>query len=136
MVQILLQVLMLLLTDPDNVILKRTDNTYAESGVLETTATLCALAGSGRVAVTSEYVAGVTAISLIETSTSNNMTDWSMWQVVSTNGELQSPNREFIRFRITLNTADTYADYLNAVIYDKFVTGDSDFTGIILSNIF
>jgi phage minor structural protein len=95
------------LTESGSVLLKRTDNAYAESGVLETTATLCALSGSGRVAVTSEYVAGVTAISLIETSTSNNMTDWSMWQAVGTNGELQSPNREFIRFRITLTTADT-----------------------------
>lgn len=95
------------LTESGSVLLKRTDNTYAETGVLETTATLCALSGSGRVAVTSEYVAGVTAISLIETSTSNNMTDWSMWQAVGTNGELQSPNREFIRFRITLTTTDT-----------------------------
>lgn len=95
------------LTEPGNVILKRTDNAYAESGVLETTSTLCALAGSGRVSVSSEYAAGVTAISLIETSTSNNMVDWSMWQAVGTNGELQSPNREFIRFRITLTTTDT-----------------------------
>lgn len=95
------------LTESGSVLLKRTDNAYAESGVLETTATLCALAGSGRVSVSSEYVAGVTAISLIETSTSNNMIDWSMWQAVGTNGELQSPNREFIRFRITLTTTDT-----------------------------
>ncbi len=95
------------LTETGNVLLKRTDNSYAENGVLETTATLCALSGSGRVAVTSEYVAGVTAISLIETATSNNMTDWSAWQTVGTSGELQSPNREFIRFRITLTTSDT-----------------------------
>lgn len=95
------------LTEPGNVLLKRTNNAYAESGVLETTATLCALAGSGRVAVTSEYAAGVTAVSLVETSTSNNMTDWSVWQSVGTSGELQSPNREFIRYRITLTTSDT-----------------------------
>lgn len=95
------------LTEPGTVLLKRTNNAYAESGVLETTATLCALSGSGRVAVTSEYVAGVTAVSLVETSTSNNMTDWSVWQAVGTSGELQSPNREFIRYRITLTTTDT-----------------------------
>lgn len=95
------------LTESGTVILKRTSNVYVESGVLETTATLCALAGSGRVAVTSEYAAGVTAVLLVETSTSNNMTDWSVWQAVGTSGELQSPNREFIRFRITLTTADT-----------------------------
>lgn len=95
------------LTEPGSVLLKRTSNAYAESGVLETTAVLCALAGSGRVAVTSEYAAGVTAISLVETSTSNNMTDWSVWQAVGTSGELQSPNREFIRYRITLTTSDT-----------------------------
>ena len=29
------------------------------------------------------------------------------------------------------NKEYTYSDYLNAIIYDKFVTGDSDFTGII-----
>lgn len=95
------------LTEPGTVLLKRTNNAYAESGVLETTAALCALAGSGRVAVTSEYAAGVTAVSLVETSTSNNMTDWSVWQAVGASGELQSPNREFIRYRITLTTSDT-----------------------------
>ncbi|MGL5972823.1 MAG: phage tail spike protein [Oscillospiraceae bacterium] len=95
------------LTEPGNVLLKRTNNTYAKTGILETTATLCALTGSGRVAVTTEYMAGVTSISLVETSTSNNMTDWSVWQAVGINGELQSPNREFIRFRVTLTTTDT-----------------------------
>lgn len=95
------------LSEPGAVLLKRTNNAYAESGILETTAALCSLAGSGRVATTSEYTAGATAVSLVETATSNNMTDWSAWQTVGTNGELQSPNREFIRYRITLTTADT-----------------------------
>ncbi len=95
------------LVEPGTVLLKRTNDAYAESGELETAAALCALSGSGRVAVTSEYAAGVTAISLVETSTSNNMTDWSVWQAVGTNGELQSPNREYIRYRITLATNNT-----------------------------
>ena len=95
------------ITDAGIVTLKRTGTAYAESGTLETTAALCALAGSGRVSVTSEYTAGVTAISLIETATSNDMVTWSAWQAVGTSGELQSPNREYIRFRITLTTTDT-----------------------------
>lgn len=94
------------ITEPGIVTLKRTGTAYAESGTLETTAALCALAGSGRVSVTSEYTAGVTAISLIETATSNDMVTWSAWQAVGTSGELQSPNREYIRFRITLTTTD------------------------------
>jgi phage minor structural protein len=94
------------LSEPGSVVLKRTEGSYAESGILETAATLCALSGSGRVAVTSEYAAGVTSIQLIETSTSNNLVDWSMWQAVGVSGELQSPNREYIRFRITLTTSD------------------------------
>lgn len=95
------------LTEPGAVLLKRTDNVYAETGVLETTAVLCAIAGTGRVSATSEYTAGVTAIALVETATSNDMVTWSAWQAVGTNGELYSPNREFIRFRITLTTANT-----------------------------
>lgn len=95
------------LTEPGIVTLKRNGTAYAESGTLETTAALCALAGSGRVSVTSEYVAGVTAISLVETATSNDMVTWSAWQAVGTSGEMQSPNREYIRFRIALTTTDT-----------------------------
>ena len=57
--------------------------------------------------VTSEYTAGTTAIELIETSTSDDLTEWSSWQTVGTSGELQSPNRQYIRFRITLTSSDT-----------------------------
>jgi len=95
------------LTEAGAVLLKRTNNDYAASGVLETTAAPCSLSGSGRVSVTSEYTAGTTAISLIETSTSDDMVNWSAWQAVGSNGELASPNREYIRYRITLTTSDT-----------------------------
>lgn len=95
------------LTEPGTVLLKRTGNAYAESGMLETTAAPCSLSGSGRVSVISEYTAGTTAIALIETATSDDMTDWSAWQAVGANGELASPNREYIRYRVTLTTSDT-----------------------------
>ena len=108
------------LTEPGAVLLRKTDNVYAESGVLETTAAVCALSGSGRVSVTSEYTAGITAVALIETSTSDNMTDWSSWQTVGVNGELVSPNKEYIRYRVTLTTSDTNASpkLLNIQLHD------------------
>jgi hypothetical protein len=86
---------------------KGTDNSYPESGQLTTIAAACNLAGSGRVSVTSEYTAGTTAISLIETSTSDDLTDWSAWQATDSNGELASPNRAYIKYRVTLATSDT-----------------------------
>ena len=86
---------------------KGAENTYPEGGALTTVATACSLAGSGRVSVTSEYTAGTTAIALVETATSNDMDSWSAWQSVGSNGELASPNREFIRYRITLSTNNT-----------------------------
>jgi phage minor structural protein len=95
------------LTEPGAVTLKATGGVYPESGVLYTKAVPCALSGNGRVAVTSEYAAGVTSVSLIETSTSDDLAEWSAWQAVGTSGELQSPNRQYIRFRVTLVTADT-----------------------------
>lgn len=80
---------------------------YPESGVLTTVPAVCALAGTGRVSATSEYSPGVTAIDSVETSTSNDMVSWSNWQSVGASGELESPNREFIRYRVTMTTSDT-----------------------------
>lgn len=95
------------LTIPDAVTLKATSGAYPESGQLTTIAAVCALAGSGRVSVTSEYAPGVTSVSLVETSTSDDLQDWSAWQSVGSNGELASPNRAYIRYRVTLATTDT-----------------------------
>ena len=95
------------LTEPGSVTLRSTDGVYPESGQLTTIPAPCALSGSGRVSVTSEYTAGVNAISLVETSTSQDLVDWSAWQSIGTSGELQSPNQKYIRFRITLTTTDT-----------------------------
>jgi len=95
------------LTEPGSVTLKAANGVYPASGVLYTRAAPCALSGSGRVSATSEYTAGVTSVSLVETSTSDDLQEWSAWQAVGTSGELQSPNRQYIRFRVTLTTADT-----------------------------
>lgn len=95
-------------TESGLVTLRRgSDNQYPESGQLTTIAAECNLAGSGRVSVTSEYTAGVTSVSMIETSTSDDLEDWSAWQAVGSNGELASPNRAYIRYRVTLSTNDT-----------------------------
>jgi len=95
------------LTDASGVILKATDGVYPESGTIYTKAVECNLSGTGKVSVTSEYVAGTTSVSGIETSTSDDLTDWSDWIGIASDGKLQSPNRNYIRFRVTLNTSDT-----------------------------
>lgn len=95
------------LSVPNIVSLKRTNNVYPSNGILITIATECDLAGNGRISVTSEYVAGETAISLIETATSDDFEDWSAWTSVGISGELNSPNRQWIKYRITLTTTDT-----------------------------
>jgi phage minor structural protein len=95
------------LTEPGTAMLLASDGVYPESGQLTTIPTSCALSGSGRVSVTSEYTAGVNAVSLVETATSQDLVEWSAWQSIGTSGELQSPNQKYIRFRITLTTTDT-----------------------------
>jgi len=95
------------LTEPGAVVLKATSGVYPTSGMLYTKAVPCSLSGSGRVALTSEYIAGVTSIAEVETATSGDLEEWSSWQTVGSGGELQSPNRQYIRFRVTLATTDT-----------------------------
>ncbi|MFR8873119.1 MAG: phage tail spike protein [Oscillospiraceae bacterium] len=94
------------LTEPGSVTLRSSDGAYPSSGQLITKAAACALSGSGRVSVNSEYTAGVTSIEQVETSTSDDLEEWSAWQAIGTSGELQSPNRQYIRFRVTLATDD------------------------------
>lgn len=95
------------ISEPGGVTLRQGSSGYPASGQLITKAVACALSGTGRVSVTSEYTAGTTAIDLIETSTSDDLEEWSGWQAVGASGELQSPNRQYIRFRITMTTSDT-----------------------------
>lgn len=95
------------LTEPGSVVLGSANGVYRATGQLETTAALCGIAGSGRVAVKSEYTAGVTAVSAIDTATSDDLAVWTAWQPVGPNGELQSPVKHYIRYRITLTTNDT-----------------------------
>lgn len=95
------------LSDASGVTLKATDGVYPESGVLYTKAAECSLSGTGKVSYTSEYIASTTAIASVETSTSDDLSDWSDWVAVGTDGKLQSPNRNYIRFKVTLTTSDT-----------------------------
>src|SRR5699024_5605686 len=39
-------------------------------------------------------------------STSDDLEDWTSWQTIGPTGELISPNRAYIRYRITLTTED------------------------------
>src|SRR5699024_12750096 len=65
------------LTEPGAVILKQEDSKYPSSGVLYTIPKKSSLGGNGRVSVTSEYITGTTAISLEETSISDDHEDWT-----------------------------------------------------------
>ncbi len=95
------------ITEPGMVTLRASSGVYPTEGILTTAAAECNLSGTGKVSVTSEYISGTTAISLVETSTSDDLTDWSDWAAVPADGKLASPNRAYIRFRVTLTTSDT-----------------------------
>lgn len=94
-------------TSPGVVTLRATSGVYPTEAVFTSAAAKCNLSGTGKVSVTSEYVVGTTSVSNIETSTSDDLVEWSDWVAISTDGKLQSPNREYIRFRMTLSTTDT-----------------------------
>lgn len=95
------------ITEPGAVTLRASDGAYPSEGVLYTAAAPCNLSGTGRVSVTSEYTSGVTSVGSVETSTSDDLEEWSEWAAVPADGRLVSPNRAYIRFRVTLSTTDT-----------------------------
>jgi phage minor structural protein len=95
------------ITEPGTVTLRKSSGAYPTEGVLTTAAAECSLSGTGRVSVTSEYISGTTAVSKVETSTSDDLITWSDWVAVPADGKLASPNKEYIRFRVTLTTSDT-----------------------------
>ncbi|MCM1497136.1 MAG: phage tail protein [Clostridium sp.] len=89
------------------VTLRASSGKYPESGVLYTKAVECGISGTGKVTVTSETAADVTAVSLVETSTSDDLINWSDWAAVGGDEKLPSPSRAYIRFRVTLTTTDS-----------------------------
>jgi phage minor structural protein len=95
------------IAEPGAVTLRASGGVYPTKGVLTTAAAECSLSGTGRVSVTSEYISGTTAVSKVETSTSDDLITWSDWAAVPADGKLASPNKEYIRFRVTLTTSDT-----------------------------
>nr|WP_253075033.1 phage tail protein [Listeria monocytogenes] len=95
------------LTVPGVVSLRETEGVYPTEGTLYTAPATCNLSGTGRVSVTSEYISGVTAVGPIETSTSDDLVHWSDWVAIALDGKLVSPNKAYIRFKVTLTTTDT-----------------------------
>ena len=91
----------------DGVTLRASSGKYPESGVLYTKAVECGISGTGKVTVTSETAADVTAVSLVETSASDDLVNWSDWATVGGDEKLPSPSRAYIRFRVTLTTTDS-----------------------------
>lgn len=95
------------LTIANAVTLNAFDSIYPSSGQLITAARECGITGNGRVSVKAEYSPGETSISLVETATSDDLLTWTQWQTVGTNGELQSPSKNYIKYRVTLATTNT-----------------------------
>jgi phage minor structural protein len=95
------------LTTPDVVTLRATDSVYPSSGQLITAARDCGVTGNGRVSVKADYSPGETSISLVETATSDDLSTWTEWQAVGANGELESPAKKYIKYRVTLSTTNT-----------------------------
>lgn len=137
------------ITAEDSVTLKATGGVYAESGVLITAATECGITGTGRVSVKAETSLGVTSVSLVETSTSDDLATWTDWISLGTGGALQSPSKKYIRYRITLATTNTArTPVLTAVsLYDNpkplysqlgyarpVILGDDDSAEAVLEN--
>ena len=133
----------------DTVMLKGAGGVYAESGVLVTAATECGITGTGRVSVKAETSPGVTSVSLVETSTSDDLATWKDWISLGTGGALQSPSKKYIRYRITLSTTNTArTPVLTAVsLYDNpkplysqlgyarpVILGDDDSAEAVLEN--
>ena len=71
---------------------------YPSEGVLTTAAAVCNLSGTGRVSVASEYISGTTAISLVETSTSDDLEEWSAWRQFLRTESCRPPNRALYPF--------------------------------------
>ena len=137
------------LTAEDTVMLKGAGGVYAESGVLITASTECGIAGTGRVSVKAETSPGVTSVSLVETSTSDDLATWTDWISLGTGGALQSPSKKYIRYRITLATTNTArTPVLTAIsLYDNpkplysqlgyarpVILGDDDSAEAVLEN--
>lgn len=137
------------LTTEDVVTLKADESVYPESGVLITAATECGITGTGRVSVKAETSPGVTSVSLVETSTSDDLSTWTDWISLGTGGALQSPSKKYIRYRITLATTNTArTPVLTAVsLYDNpkplysqlgyarpVILGDDDTAEAVLEN--
>lgn len=95
------------ITEPGMVMLQMVNGAYPTTGTLTTIPVEYALAGSGRVSIDCEYRVGVTSVTGIETSTSDDLVKWSEWQVLKSNGEIASEDRKYVKFRITLTTNST-----------------------------
>lgn len=95
------------LSESGVVTLRAANGVYPTEGILYTAAVECNLSGTGRVQVTGEVAPGVTAVTDIQTSTSDDLMRWSDWAALGADGKLVSPDRAYIRFKVTLTTADT-----------------------------
>lgn len=137
------------LTAEDSVTLKGAGGIYPASGVLVTAATECGISGTGRVSVKAETSPGVTSVSLVETSPSDDLATWTDWISLGTGGALQSPSKKYIRYRITLATTNTArTPVLTAIsLYDNpkplysqlgyarpVILGDDDTAEAVLEN--
>ncbi len=78
------------LSEPGKVLLKKTEGSYPLSGELLTKAKPLSLSGTGRIAITKEYEAGVTDISLVEYRTSSDLNTWGAWTALPEDGKIET----------------------------------------------
>ncbi len=95
------------ISEPGCVTLKASGSTYPTSGTLYTRAVPCVITGTGRVQISAEQETGVTAVTDIQTSTSEDLENWTDWADIGSDGKLISPSGKYIRFRMTLTTNNT-----------------------------
>lgn len=109
--------------------LKAVNDVYPVSGILTTAAAEYGITGKGYVRLDAQLPAG-TSVS-VETSVSNDLNTWSNWQAPEADGEISAQGERYIRFRVTLSTADTsVTPVLNAI--EISTPGESAFKKLVI----
>jgi predicted phage tail component-like protein len=117
------------LTVENAVTLKASSGAYPASGTFVTSAVSYGIEGTCLVSINAGAPDG-TSVS-VETSTSDDMAAWGDWIALGSDSTVQSEAGQYIRFRITLSTADTSATPTFRGI-SLSVPGESSFRKLII----
>mgnify|MGYP000857327205 CR=1 FL=1 len=95
------------LTTENAVTLKASSGAYATSGYFTTAAVEYGITGKCYVTLTADTPTGTSVT--VETSTSDDFTTWNNWTALGADNTVQSDSAKYIKFRLTLATADSSA---------------------------